>query len=647
MSVSATNDKKIIVLCTSRIYDFQVHDYIVKLIDKLKHENCVLFIFTVNSDFYWDEDHLPAETAVFDFIPYEITDAIIIMDEKIKSHTVAESIISKAKESNTPVVIVDGTYEGYPSIKFDYYKGFENVVRHAMSMRPVKKPHIIAGFRDNYFSNERIEAFKNVIHEFGIEFTDDMVSYGNFWAMPAIEAAQKLISSGNIPDCIFCANDIMAINVCNEFITAGYRIPEDIMITGFDGYDEVFYTRPMITTARCTTPFLADATADAVIELINSDKISGEGSDASSSRKIDLSRTVVPTLSENESTGCAPTYISNVTMLKQFNNSFYRHQDDVRVMHEIITRMQSSKNTRELASHLRTAVIHDEDVMKYMSFILNKKCFDNDNYFFEDDSPVKPSDYCLVYDSEGEADIFTYETNSTLINPKTPEYESILNPEFPIIFNALDYMNKPMGYICYYYPNFDISRYSRTANITNTINIGIGGYINMSYQHNLAKKINDMYKIDSLTGLYNRIGFNNEFESIRKKESNYGQPITVIMSDLDGLKYINDNYGHAEGDNAISVAAKALKYACPEDSLSVRFGGDELFSVIIGPCDANSIIRKIEEYLTEYNKTSKKEYSVISSCGFNVSILNKEFDIKDALRYADEQMYIIKRRHNH
>ena len=154
-----------------------------------------------------------------------------------------------------------------------------------------------------------------------------------------------------------------------------------------------------------------------------------------------------------------------------------------------------------------------------------------------------------------------------------------------------------------------------------------------------------MYKKDSLTGLYNRQGFSNAFGKIVEDRNFWGKPITVIMSDLDGLKYINDNFGHAEGDNAIYTAAQVLKSACPEKAICVRFGGDELFSVIIGECDINFILKKIEVLLSEYNRNSNKEYAVVASCGSNTSVLDEKFDIKNALRIADEQMYNIKRNH--
>lgn len=78
-------DKKIVALCTSRIFDPQIQSFIEILNEELKLENAWLWIYAINSDIYWDEDTLPAEASVFDYIQYDHVDAVVIMDEKIKS----------------------------------------------------------------------------------------------------------------------------------------------------------------------------------------------------------------------------------------------------------------------------------------------------------------------------------------------------------------------------------------------------------------------------------------------------------------------------------------------------------------------------------------------------------------------------------
>jgi diguanylate cyclase (GGDEF)-like protein len=214
---------------------------------------------------------------------------------------------------------------------------------------------------------------------------------------------------------------------------------------------------------------------------------------------------------------------------------------------------------------------------------------------------------------------------------------------YPLIFNALDYMGKAFGFVCYYFRDYFISNYSNTVNATNAIGTAIGGYVNIQYQRTLLEKMDEMYRHDPLTGLFNRIGFHNQFKKICKKHKYDNKEITVIMSDLDGLKYINDHFGHADGDNAIATTAKALMDSVPENSLSARFGGDEIFSVIFGECDPDQIIKNIDKYLDKYNEGSGKPYDVSTSCGYITTILNDDFDITKAVKNADTSMYEVKR----
>ena len=627
-------DKKIVVLCTSRVYDPQVYGYIRRLNDDLVKNNCALLIFSINSDQYWNEEDLSAETAIFDVIPYKSVDAVIIMDEKIKSHSVANRIIEASRSYSKPVITIDGSYEGVSRICFDYPAGFENVVRHVMERKVLKNPHMMAGFKGNIFSEERIEIFKKVVTEYGFEFNESMVSYGDFWSNPTREAMQKLIDKGNIPDAVICANDIMAINVFDVLTSNGYSVPGDVLVSGFDGYDEALLMDPKITTVSCNTSELADATVEMIKKIFESD-----------GKMPAVERKVVPVLIPNESTGC-PAYTGQTqNILSRFNNNFYRHQDDIRILYNITTSMQLANSPEQMISQLKK-LVNDEKVTQSLTCVMNKNCFDRDDYFFDKyNSTVNLQDFTYVYDADNETNIVEVEVEDTLLRPDNKRFMEKVNSGYPVIFNALDYMDTLMGYVYYNYQSYDIIKYSRTANITNTISMGVGGYINSSYQRGLVEKIDKMYKKDALTGLLNRIGFQNLYDRIRSSDENYGREVTVIMSDLDGLKYINDNYGHEEGDNAIITIAKALKKSCPEDALCVRYGGDEIFAMIIGKYDIEGVMDHIKKELADYNETSEKEYMVVVSCGFASYKLDEDFDIKKALRNADKKMYEEKKQH--
>jgi DNA-binding LacI/PurR family transcriptional regulator len=112
-------DRKLVALCTSRVFDPQVHSFIEKLNEELKTGGFFLWIYAINADLYWEDDADESETTVFNIIDWNLTDVVVIMDEKIKSHRVSGRIIDNARKNKVPVVVVDGRYDDTVSISFD------------------------------------------------------------------------------------------------------------------------------------------------------------------------------------------------------------------------------------------------------------------------------------------------------------------------------------------------------------------------------------------------------------------------------------------------------------------------------------------------------------------------------------------------
>ena len=150
----------------------------------------------------------------------------------------------------------------------------------------------------------------------------------------------------------------------------------------------------------------------------------------------------------------------------------------------------------------------------------------------------------------------------------------------------------------------------------------------------LRRRAENAYKYDIMTGLFTRNGFYKEFERIVRTGG--FDTLTLVLCDLDGLKYINDNFSHIDGDNAITVTARALANAC-KDALCAKYGGDELLAVITGECDPQRIKADINGYLDRYNAASGKKYKVSASVGIYTA--HEEEDFNSMFSKADELMY--------
>ena len=145
--------------------------------------------------------------------------------------------------------------------------------------------------------------------------------------------------------------------------------------------------------------------------------------------------------------------------------------------------------------------------------------------------------------------------------------------------------------------------------------------------------------IDPLTKLNNRGQINRYMEEIRYSKN---ESCCVCMIDIDKFKSINDNYGHAEGDRALTIFADALKITAEKSGVPVfigRYGGDEFIMIVRFIKDdiaMNKILMLFREILD--NKSSNLSYKIKASAGY--SFLDSKEDTIDAcLKRADERLY--------
>jgi diguanylate cyclase len=139
---------------------------------------------------------------------------------------------------------------------------------------------------------------------------------------------------------------------------------------------------------------------------------------------------------------------------------------------------------------------------------------------------------------------------------------------------------------------------------------------------------------DDLTGLYNRRFF--EVELLRLDESQ-NLPLSIIMGDVNGLKLINDSFGHHLGDEMLLKTAESLKEGCRKNEIIARLGGDE-FVLILPNCDKNEAAKVIQRIKTSLVKKRVNNMEISISFGHATKTLLTE-DIEKILRKSEDSMY--------
>src|SRR5262245_8323121 len=133
---------------------------------------------------------------------------------------------------------------------------------------------------------------------------------------------------------------------------------------------------------------------------------------------------------------------------------------------------------------------------------------------------------------------------------------------------------------------------------------------------NVEEKLRDSSLKDDLTGLFNRRGLLRQaapyFDFARRQK----EKLLLLFIDLDGMKRINDEFGHQEGDNALINTATILNRSFRSSDIVARLGGDE-FAVVVTPLNANKddSIRRLTENLKAYNASELCRYKLSFSIG--------------------------------
>lgn len=605
---------KILVYCTSQIHRSSFQAFVSSLNDELIKNNWRLLVFCSESDFAVTNTNSRGNLNIFELINYDITDAIVFSDERLKVPELRDKVLTIAKEKNIPFFLMDGYENDTYNIRFDQGHSFKKIVKHIVEQHEITSLHFLAGTKDSSQSLLRLNAFKEVLKDNNIPFDESMVSYGDFWDGPAMVAVQKLVDENRVPRAIICANDTMAIASVTVLEKNGYKCPRDVIVTGFDGIDAVLYSNPKITSVLCNFHILAIETAHFIFDVIANHT-------PPSTRLVDGSIMI------SESCGCnsiAPSnsleYINNLT------NAYASYRYENIALSNLSSLIITSKNLTELIKNLNNGLLYN------CMCLVKAECIDeNIDPNISHTSTTYGESVFVLHDSDSNEENPNHFIKTTELIPRMKDTLDI--EKKPLIFAPINNINQPLGYMMFSFYDYSQQNFVKVNQITTWLGNAISSYRNTKYQQQLQKKLEDMYRHDSLTGLFNRNGFMRIYQEVIS-DSNV-KTITLAVCDLDNLKKINDNYSHNEGDNAIRVIANALSQT-GETGAFCRYGGDEIIGLYSHAVNIDNIQKNLQKYIDDYNSSSGKPYTVSTSIGIYTS---EKASFEEMFAKADELMY--------
>lgn len=557
--------------------------------------------------------HIPSLNDYDGVIICPDTFAIAGMDEELSDFL--------EKNAVCPVISVRVRNEHFYNVLLGDYPAVCEMVEHFIVHHGLTRICFMTGRMDLEDAHVRLKAYRDTMAKHGIEVTDKMIFEGDYWREKGEEAVSWFIDdSDEMPQAIVCSNDYMAISVCNALTARKIRIPEDVCVSGLDDIEEISYHLPPITSIRSSP----DTIAKKILE-------SFENIWAGNDREKDISIPLEPQY--RNSCGCKTgidytsfqkLYLEKEEYLSALNFSPYLGLD-----------FESADNIEDLmysVHHMLTSKNYGSpDDFGTMYF-----CFCDNDERQENAAEMSISfTESIILEAVISADGVQKCSEKFYRNEILPaRYRKSGIPLYILVLHCKDYC---YGYIAV--QNNDISRFNH---LLKTLLFALGNSldrIRMFSENQLVQDLREQSYIDEMTQIPNRRSMERFIRKLYERLERTEQPFCIMSIDMDGLKYINDTFGHMEGDSAISCTAKVLDALKPDLGLAARTGGDEFVALFPSDNydDALFYIESINKAIEQYNNVSGKPYELSVSIGYEYC--HKGMDMLGCMHQADKRMY--------
>lgn len=630
----------LIGVCLSTIQDENRFNFIKALNKYAVSGGYRLLVFNACNDLSDNSDpNSKGESAVFRLIPYDKLSALVMMSGSILDKTVVSRIVTTAQEHGVPVISIGSGTDDCINMSFSDSDTFERIVRHVIEAHGAHELYMIAGVKNEPTSDERIAAFRRALDAYNIEFNENNIGYGNLLESSTTDLLTQWFVTEHrpVPDAIICVNDPMAVVTSIYIQRLGCSVPDDCIITGFDSTMQTEFYLPHLTTCRRNYNEMGKRLIDMIVRL-------GRGEQCSSGT-IDFN------IKLSQSCGCEKIDRNNV------NDA----------MRAVLNRLKQSSLRQNFMCEIQSSVSNADDIKSLPHILMDKFSFSTCLFALNTDI-FEPPFFGEQHDSESP---FT-ENISVLcqryhwdeqppcnirLNELLPDFQTITKRPEPIILCCLHSIGKVLGY-CAFQPRIDFDDYEKMHTLMNALNSSLGTFhskMHVQYTTSELMQLNEKLRVSSLhdfmTGLFNRRGFYAETQKlITSDQVKKEMQIALVFADLDGLKHINDSFGHNEGDNAIITLGHALLSSAFRGEICARFGGDEFCTAVLIPqSQAESYCTRFRkdfsDYLRYYNESSGKPYKVETSMGFYLHPVCSDIDLEELVNTADKLMYEEKMMH--
>lgn len=593
-------------------YYLGIEDYLAE------HRDTAVVLFNA----YGEHEGLDAGSwalELFSFCDLERYDGFIVQGNRTWPPEQRQQLVNEIRAMGKPVVSINYMLKGAHYVGTDNYQAEYGLVERVLRDKGCRRPAFANGLATSTEATERLKGFRDACTACGVE---PVGVYEAGWnPQDGVACALHILKDcENLPDVIFCCNDDAGVALQETLIAHGAKVPEDVLVTGFDNRDIVLKTTPHVTTVDRNYRQVGYTAMETITSLM-------EGADLPE-RIICPARYI---LAESSGHTLDPLYVENWAV------GLLTMEEELRKFLILLARMQPAL----LNAQTLKQIMQDCERFLPEMHSSDMEILINDAYLQCEDLTERVSfgNTMSLYAGVG--------GRATGICDKEHVYARIPSSELISSKTATDpciYMILPIRHeascigvmLAKGIPTF--YRYGLLPAILRLLS----GFIDGAHKRDVLERANlrldQLYVRDQLTGLYNRFGLRRFGTPAYERLLHDCGDAMIVFADIDDMKHINDYYGHEVGDQAIRDAAEVVIRATrDEDAVAVRYGGDEFLIIC-----RNDLVAQLECALVSIKREYDRPYDLSLSFGATEVKANEHLTVEQAIERADTRMYEIK-----
>ena len=596
------------------------------------HLDTDLYVFQSFGNFNTDEGYNSGEYNITRLPDLRTFDGIILDLSNVSDASLKESFLARVRESGVPAISL---LEDLPGL---YYSGLDNLtdfsilVEHLITEHGCRKLNYVGGSPRNQENQKRLLAYRKTLEKHGILFEPERVIERSFEIKTGIRAFTEFQQKDLLPEAFVCASDNIAVGVCLAAREAGFSIPEDFLVTGFDNEDKASYCNPRITTADFSKTEIMYHAMELLVDIWNGQT----DRRCTYTQAVHIFQESCRCVSE-----CPPD--RGQYIIKRILSEA-RQSDMQNWMIDLNRFLLDCTSYTDLTSHMQMWLHEHQFGNLYL--LMNPDIFHLEKV---DILPEIPDD---IYRCVG------YPDKMTVVHPVS-DTEAVMQlsitdghllPDITrtgdqniFVFAPLHFREREVGYVVLQNCDYLLD-HQFLFKMLNSFRTALESLYNKLVLCKKNKQLSQLYIHDSLTGLYNRMAYEKLALPLFQKYMQKKKHLGILFVDADHLKYINDNFGHDMGNLAIRSIASAIHKSCPVGSVCMRYGGDE-FVCVIPDFDLprmHQLEKTILHALEEISDVSRFPFPLETSIG-SVIADDAVFSLNDYINLADQKMYASKK----